>query len=135
MTVPSIPVLSAAGAVAGPVVLGTGVAVVAGGTGYIIGSNIPDGALEPVAVCVVAVGEAAAWAGGAIGGIIAWATGDTGVPIPGSETIHYDHPHGGMQPHRHWLEKHKNPKTGQGRTVRRTGRYPPGPGEPVVPPN
>jgi len=43
--------------------------------------------------------------------------------IPGSDTIHTDHPHGPYKDgHRHWLERHVNPKdpTKQ-RIVRRTG--------------
>jgi RHS repeat-associated protein len=117
---------SAAAGFAGPVVVGAGVAAGAGAIGYGIGSNIPDSVLEPVAAGAVA-------AGNAIAGILAWAVGNKHVPVPGSEEIHFDHPHGGMQPHRHWREKHRDPKTGQERIVRRTGRFPPGPGDPVVP--
>jgi hypothetical protein len=46
----------------------------------------------------------------------------TGKVIGGSEKIHTDHPHGPYKNgHRHWLEKHTDPKTGKTRIVRRTG--------------
>ncbi len=46
----------------------------------------------------------------------------SGEKIPGSDEEHYDHPHGPYKDgHKHWLEKHTDPKTGKTRIVRRTG--------------
>jgi RHS repeat-associated protein len=86
--------------------------------GHRVGESIPDSWLMPAA--------------GAYARLLYWASSrhhrHTGRPIPGSERIDYDHPHGGMKPHRHWLEDHR------GRKQPRVGPYPPQPDDPIVPP-
>jgi len=49
-------------------------------------------------------------------------SGKTCEKVPGSEETHTDHDHGPYKDgHKHWQEKHTDPKTGKIRTVRRTG--------------
>jgi uncharacterized protein (DUF1786 family) len=65
------------------------------------------------------------WIAVEMAGAWVWAVSEKeskGELIEGSEEIHTDHKHGPYTDgHRHWEERHTDPKTGKTRIIRRTG--------------